>query len=238
MAFRRRRPQARKPARKYKKVARRGYRPATKGMIRLVRKLPEIFIRNSGSLGIPQNNDPTATCIILGTPVADAVGGTYSVPFSMTFRMDQIINHTDMTALCDSYKLSRVNVKLTYQQSVASVNTPSIMPNFSYITDHDDNTPPTINSLREKMGCKTKTFGLNSYVSFGVSPRVSDTIYNNGITSAYSVARPLWINSTYPGAEHYGIKGVLHQVNLASTATVNTAFKFDVTATIYGKDFQ
>lgn len=237
MAYGRRRPQARKPARKYKK--RRVYRKApVMGMIRVVRKLPEIYIRNSASLGIPQNNDPTGTCIVLGTPVADAVGGTYSVPFSMTFRLDQIINSNDITNLCDSYKIGRVNVKVMYQQSQAPVNSAALMPNFSYIVDHDDNAAPTINSLREKMGCRTTTFGMNRAISINVSPRIADTVYNNGVTSAYAVSKPLWINSTYPGAEHYGIKGCFHQVNLASTATINTAFKFDVTTTLYGKDLQ
>lgn len=217
-----------------------GYRKTSKGFVCVKRKLPELYVRNSGTQGVAQIVDPTGTCILLGAPIADGGGaGTYSVPFSMTFRMDQVINSTDITNLCDAYKLKYVKIGVTYQSTQASVGGLNIMPNITWIQDHDDNAvPASVNSLREKMGTKMRTFGFNKIVNIGVQPRVADTIYNNGVTSAYAVSKPQWINSQYPSTEHYAIKGILSNVSLASSATTSTYFKFDVTTTVYGKDFQ
>lgn len=233
----------RRKARKSKAPRRRNYqrrKAPSKGFVVVKRKHPEMYIRNSAVAGVAQIADPTGTCILLGAPIADGGGaGTFSIPFSLTFRMSQLINSTDITNLCDAYKLKYVNIGLTYQSTQASVGSLGIMPNVTWVQDHDDNTvPPSVDSLREKMGSKMKTFGFNKTVRIGVQPRVADTVFNNGVTSAYAVSKPLWINSTYPNTEHYAIKGILGNVNLASSATTSSYFKFDVTTTVYGKDFQ
>lgn len=233
----------RRKARKSKAPRRRWYRKGmrkpSKGFICVKRKHPEIYVRNSAVAGVAQLNDPTGTCVTLGAPIADAVGGTYSIPFSMTFRLDQVINSTDITNLCDAYKLKYVRVGVTYQSTQASVGSLGIMPNITWIQDHDDaGVPASINALREKMGAKFRTFGFNKIVHIGIQPRVADTTFNNGVTSAYAVAKQMWMNTTYAGAEHYAIKGILSNVNLAATASTLTAFKFDITTTVYGKDFQ
>lgn len=210
-----------------------------KGFIKLIRKSPEIYLRNSPTAGLFQVNDPTTTCLQTGAPIADAVGGTYSIPFSLVFRLDQLIGSTDITGLCDAYKLKYVKVQMTYQSSSSQVNSLSIMPNITWIQDHDDGAvPSSINALREKMGSKMSTFGFNKLLKIGVVPKCADTVYNNGITSAYAVAKPMWLNSTYPSVEHYAIKGILSNVALPATSAALTSFKFDITTVVYGKDFQ
>lgn len=212
----------------------------SKGFLCVKRKHPELYVRNSAVAGVAQLIDPTGTCLLLGAPIADGGGaGTYSIPFSMTFRLDQVINSTDITNLCDAYKLKYVQIGLTYQSTQSSVGGLQIMPNLTWVQDHDDSSVPTsINQLREKMDSKFKTFGFNKLLKIGVQPRVADTVFNNGITSAYSQAKPLWLDSNSPGVEHYSIKGIIGNVNLSSSATVSSYFKFDVTTTVYGKDFQ
>lgn len=212
---------------------------SSKGFLTIKRKLPEIYVRNSAIAGAAAITDPTGTCVTLGAPIADAFGGTYSIPFSLKFRMDQVINSTDITNLCDAYKLKRVQVGMTFMSTQASVSSIPVMPNVTWIQDHDDATVPgSVNELREKMGSKMKTFGFNRLLNISVVPRVADTIFNNGILSAYAIAKPQWINSTYNAVEHYAIKGILSNVNLSASGTVTTGFKFDITATVQGKDFQ
>lgn len=212
-----------------------------KGFFKLSRKLPEIYVRNTAVAGVAQANDPTTTCLALGAPIADAVGGTYSIPFSMKFRLDQLINYTDITNIADQYKLSYISIRMTYQSTQSTVASLTVMPNLQWIQDHDDaNVPVSINELREKMGAKFKTFGFNKICRIGVKPRLQDTVAGAGGVVQNSVVnnKALWINTTYPQTEHFGIKGILSNVNLANTASVLTAFKFDVTAFVCAKDLQ
>lgn len=210
-----------------------------KGYLVVKRKLPELYIRNTNVAGVAATTDPTVSCLNIGAPIAEPVGGTYAIPFSMVFRMDQLINSTDITNLCDAYKLKNFKIGCTYLSSQASVGGTALMPQITWVQDHDDaQVPGSINALREKQGVKLRTFGYNKIINISVQPRVADAVYNNGVTTAYSVPKQMWLNSQYPGAEHYAIKGILNNVNLTATATVATAFKFDVTATVHGKDFQ
>lgn len=213
-------------------------RKPSKGFLCVKRKLPEMYVRNNG-VGTAIVTDPTGTCITLGAPISDPASATYNIPFSLVFRMDQVINSTDITNLCDQYKLKYLSVACVYQSTQSNVSSTSIMPQITWVTDHDDPAvPASVNELREKMGSKLRTFGYNKPVVIGVQPRVADTIFNNGITSAYAVPKSQWINSQYPGTQHYGIKGILNNVSLQSSATNINSFKFDITATVYGKDFQ
>jgi len=109
-----------------------------------------------------------------------------------------------------------------------------------YIVDQDDAVLPTLALMREKMGVKTKYFTpTRPAISIGLKPRFADQVFNNGITTAYAIApRAEYINSTYPGVEHYGIKGVLHNVQLAGAGSGGNLFDVDVTIKVVAKDFQ
>lgn len=217
------------------------YSRTNKGYISLVRKLPEIYVRNSAVAGVAQNNDPTTTCMALGTPIADAVGGTYTVPFSMKFRLDQLINYTDITNIADQYKIKYVVVRMSYQSTQSSVNSLSIMPNVQWIQDHDDaNVPVSINELREKMGVKFKTFGFNKICKIGVKPRIQDSNGGAGgvVQNALVSNKALWVNTQYPNTEHFGIKGLLSNVSLPVLSGGLTSFKFDVSVYLSAKDMQ
>lgn len=212
---------------------------ANKGHLSLSRKLPEIYVRNTAVVGVPQSNDPTLSCLSLGTPIADAVGGTYSIPFAMKFRLDQLINYTDITNIADQYKLKYVKVGLTYQSSTSTVSSNTIMPNLQWIADNDDATPPaSINDLREKMGVRMKTFGFNKMCSISLRPLLQDTVGGAGGVVQNSQPRSGFINTSFPNTEHFGLKGILSNVVLAASPAVLTSFKIDVTAYVSAKDFQ
>jgi len=218
------------------------YRPTSKGFFKISRKLPEIYVRNTSVAGVAQVNDPTTTCITLGTPIADAVGGSYSIPFSAKFRLDQLINYTDISNIADQYKITYAQIKMTYQSTSSNVGSNTIMPNLQWIQDHDDIdvSTLTINSLREKMGVKFKTFGFNKICKIGVKPRVQDSVggaggvvQNSGVSN-----KSLWLNTQYTNTEHFGIKGMLSNVFLPLLSSTLTSFKFDVTLWVCAKDIQ
>lgn len=213
-----------------------------KGYLELSRKMPEINMYNTSVAGVYTLT--TQNCVQMGTPVL-VYNTTYDIPFSMSFRLDSLINSTDLTNLCDQYKIKGARVKIYFNSNSASVGGSTSMPCLQYIVDHDDSTisGATVNALREKAGVKFKTFSSNRNVlNINLQPRVSQAVYNNGTIQpiVYAVpTKPIWINSAYPGVEHYGVKGVLTNVNLpASGGVPSTMFKFDVELLLAAKDFQ
>jgi len=216
---------------------------AKQGHLILKRKLPEINMYNTISQG--ELTLTTNSCVTMGTPILN-FASLYDIPFSMKFRLDQIINSSDITQFADQYKIKYVTVKLYYSSNTASVNGSAHLPVVQYIVDHDDASiaGATVNALREKMGVKFKNFTANkNVIKFGLQPRLSQAVFNNGVIQpiVYGVpTKPVWVNSAYPGVEHYGVKGILTNVNLPAGApnVISTYFKWDVEITLEAKDFQ
>lgn len=237
LRVRRRRPGARRPLRRYKRVRRHNT-----GFLSIVRKASQITTYSTaGVAGAITKNDPTGTCLNLGTPVY--IAGTdncYDIPFSMSFRLSQLMNSGDITTLADAYKIVSALVKIHANWNFVGGLQTSAVPWVEYIQDHDDATVPAISDLREKMGTKNKYFNASKpTILMGVRPKFADSIFNNGVTTAYAVGNKReWINSTYGGVEHYGIKGVLHNVQLPGSGSGGTLFNWDVSLKVVAKDFQ
>lgn len=226
-----------------RRVARR--RMGINGFLRWQRKLSMIQLyANTGVVGACTLNDPSGSCVSLGTPVV--VPGSadhYDIPFSLKFRLDQVMNATDITNAFDQYKINSAKVKIhcnfnTAGDGVGQFSRAYLIPWVEYCQDHDDAAVPTLSFMREKMGVKNKYFNASRpAISMGVRPRFADTVFSNGITSGYAVGRKQWLNTTYSSVEHYSIKGVIHNVALLGSGTGPL---FDIDVALYGvaKDFQ
>jgi len=221
-----------------------GTRPrrARTGYIALTRKLPEIAITNT-AVGTVAVTDPTTNCLSI-TNLGLSLGASanlYDIAFSMKFRLDQLINSTDLTQIADKYKILGAYVRIFYNNSNSSTGSLGGMPFLQYITDHDDATvPPSANSLREKMGVKFSTFkNASSYIGIKCRPMPTRQVFATGILSGYELpTKPLWLDCNNPNVEHYGIKGILSQVYLTNPASAQQQFKFDVTLMVAGKEIQ
>lgn len=226
-----------RPVRKFRMGRNKNHR--LKGSLFLIRKLPLITLTSNTLSGTFTLNDPTATCVTLGTATASpGTVGLYDVPFSMKFSLSQLMSYTDITQIADQYKINSVYVRVnsTYQVSTGVGQGPAWI---EYIQDHDDATPPTLSQLRTKMGVKTKYFGpTRSNISMGVRPRIADEVYRSGVLSAYAVGpKNQWINAEYPDVEQYGIKGILH--NMYSNGAANQGMiSFDIAVSVSAKDLQ
>lgn len=230
---------ARKAYKPRRKIARRPRRIANpNGFIKIVRKVPEITIANTAVAGAYTITDPTANCLMAtGTGVASGFLGTFHIPFAMKFSLGQILNSSELTSLCDKYMLKKTVVRLYFNSNNNSVLSASSLPQLTYVTEEDDASIPALNDVREKMGCKIRYFNNKNMIQMTIYPKPTSEIYNSFATTAFSPGKQIWIDSAYPNAEHYGIKAVLQNVNLPTTANT-VGFKWDVTHTIYGKDFQ
>lgn len=234
----RRRP-LRKPARRMRRKA---YPRNKSGFLSIIRKASQITTYSAAGIsGVMTKNDPTGTCLNLGTPVyITGTDNCYDIPFSLSFRLSQLMNSGDITTLADQYKIASALVKVHANWNTGGSVQTSAIPWVEYTQDYDDATVPAISDLREKMGVKNKYFNASKpTILMGVRPRFADTIFNNGVTSAYGLGNKReWINSTYGGVEHYGIKGVLHNVQLPGSGSGGTLFNWDVSLKVYAKDFQ
>lgn len=217
-----------------RRIARRG--PNNGGMF-VVRKVKQLYTSNSlGTLGgytVSSANNSVA----LGTPQAvPNMTSVYDVPFTVTFRLDELEQYTDFTGLFDQYKIVSCKVKVQ-STFFASTQTSTPVPFIDYIQDHDDNTMPSLSLMRQKMGVTTKYFGSRSNVTMGVRPKLATQVYD-GLTTAYAVpGKNPWLNASHPSVPHYGIKGILRNVFLP--ATVNTSpLTWDISYGVALKDIQ
>lgn len=242
MALRyKRRGNKKRGGRKYgRPYVRRGKFYGRQGGFKLLRKLPDMAIKSTNVQGNPNAVDSTGTCISLGgTNLSVGSSAGWDVPFSLKFRLDQLINSTDITGIADRYKIVGAYVKLFYNKSNAQAGATAGMPYIEFIQDHDDATPPTLQGLREKMGVKMATFkNASSYIPIKCKPLPSREIFSNGISTAYEVpSKSVFINSSYPSVEHYGIKGIIHNMWLPAVDGQEVV-KVDVTLAVVAKDLQ
>lgn len=225
--------------RKYKTMT---YTRNKNGYIKLLRKLPEIAVTNTG-VGTCAVTDPTGSCVSI-TNLGLSLGASanlYDIAFSIKFRLDQVINSGDITGLCDKYKIKGAYVRVYYNNSNSSTGSLGGMPFLQYITDHDDAVvPSSANALREKMGVKFKTFSnASSYIGIKCRPVPNRQLYATGILTAYEVPnKAVWIDCSQPNVEHYAIKGIISQLYLTAPASAQQMIKFDVALVLEGKDFQ
>jgi len=234
----RRRQARRRPAKKMYRKRRQAPRNNT-GFIKLVRKCPEVFITNNALAGSYTVTDPTTNMLnASGTGILTSFLGTYNLPFAMRFSLSQILSSGEITGLCDRYMLKKTVVRIYFNHNNSSVNIASSLPQLTYCPDHDDAVIPGTDALREKTGTKIKYFSSKNMVQITLYPKPTAEIFSNGLITAYSPqAKSIWLDSASPNVEHYGLKGVFQNVTLPATANI-TGFKFDVTHTILGKDFQ
>lgn len=210
---------------------------ASNGFFTVVRKLPVITFQSSAVAGLYNLTDPTGTCLSLGTPTA-APGSstTYDIPFSLKFSLNQLLSHTDITQIADQYKILSVMVKVSSGYQVAT-GLATQVPFIEYIQDYDDATVPNINIIRTKMGVRTKYFGPNTNVLFmGVRPKFAQEVFSSGITTGYG-ARKGWLDCNNDSVEHYGIKGIFHNVALPAISN-NATFTLDISFNVAAKDLQ
>lgn len=219
------------------------------GYVKIIRKQPEWWLANTGAgtcqlRSVVQTAVPgtegtyIGTCGLLGTATL-GMNGTYDVPFSMQFRLDDLINSSDITTLADKYRIKAVYVRIIPNFTQNPLNGQFSYPSLQYIRDDDDNTPPTLQQLREKMGVKIKTFKPGQYVGIKIAyPKIQTPALNGSGTTSNAVMTNRWLDCQNATIPHYGIKGVISNMDLVSTATAKISFKFDVAYVVEAKDFQ
>lgn len=227
---RKKRPAARKTVRKTRML-----KTPTQGLFAIQRKIPysNIFCNGAGTI----SQSGASGMLFLGVP--ELVTGTtrvYNVPFTMCFRLDSLQASADLIAIADQYKITKVAISFKFNYTDNSpYNASGCIPYLQYYIDNDDRALQTVSTFRSRMGIKsiyTKEGGRPSR-TINVYPKVADVVYSStaSLTNGFGQSKSQWLDTSYANIEHYGLKGVIYNLNLES-ATQPNLIDYDVTASM------
>lgn len=210
--------------RKYqKKGARGGYKARARKMARVSHSYKrEVFL---GQI----NTQVTST----------GVTSNYSGGFA--FRLSDLPNVSEYAALYDQYKITGIKFKVMPKSDnlaqAANSNTISGFGQIITVIDNDDAIAPTNkDDLLQYRTCKVT--GPARKHSRYIVPKMLNTVYRTGLTSAYNSISCKWLDMSITDVPTYGIKlwidpPVLN--GLAATPYAALQVPYDVYATYYFK---
>lgn len=142
-------------------------------------------------------------------------------PFDIQFRLSDLPNSNEITALYDQYMLSKIVIKFIPGRDLALLA--NLAPvgalaggRLITVIDNDDATAVTANSAREYNNAKITQYGkIHKRV---LVPAVLRQMYESNIATAYTPSFHQWISTTDPATLHFGIKGGIIANDPASTA--------------------
>lgn len=194
---------------------------------RKYRKKPRKIMRKFNKmrrLKTPTNNITSIKRKCLKSDIAINNSQQVTLNFSLT----DLPNSSDFTNLFDFYRICGVKLQFIPQANSndTGASDPLSIPVFHYIADYDDSIGfANENQALEKEGIKTKR--LDKPFTYYIVPRVSNEIYNNGITTAYALNKKnQWIDGNSSGVAHFGLKAWI------TTAAVYT-LRMKIYATYY-----
>jgi len=225
---------------KRRRVARRSKRRATggKGGFRINRRIPMLAI-NASQTVVGSFSTTNATVCVLGTPVAALTGGTnyFDVPFALEFHLSDLDTYTDLTSIAEKYRIAGASVK--FLSNPGSYFSGAPLPFIQMVSDFDDAVAPTISSLNQKMGLRTKTFNNIGMASVLLRPKPSMQVYGSVLTTGYAVPRSApYLDCTTAVIPHYGLKGVFRNVYAPGTTAAVQNLVMDISLSVNLKDLQ
>lgn len=146
----------------------------------------------------------------------------YQMGGSLQFRLSDVTDFTDFTELFDHYTIEQVDVEVSnLHNSSGATDARSIMPTLNYVCDFDDATPPAApQTLANFQRAKSWTFrGDGQPLKFSVRPRIAQTVYTTGLTSAYGPGKQgQLLDCDRTDIPFYGIKFWLQDVYVSGTS--------------------
>lgn len=135
------------------------------------------------------------------------VDSTGDLSVAYTFKLSDLPNYSEFTGLYDQYRIKAVRYQILWQQQeLLPSTTASYIGTVLHAIDLDDATSPaSANEMYQYKYLKIgKSIGMTKRY---LKPRTLTTMYNNGVTSAYSLQnRKAWLDAAYPDIQHFGLK--------------------------------
>lgn len=149
-------------------------------------------------------------------------GNTMSWTSSLTFRLADTVNYTELTALYDQYKINWVDVEFEYAADTGSADhTGTTLPRLVLMSDFDDNAPETrLQQLQTPSRIYSRS--LKNKVTYRVKPRVRSvtaTSSSTGSVGAVGVFANPWIDMLQAFIPHWGLKVMCYDWPLFNDTT-------------------
>lgn len=148
--------------------------------------------------------------------------------FGASFRLSDLPDYSEFTALFDQYRVDWVDYVFICKQNGASPAWPIIY----FAEDHDDDTPPSLNEMWSKQDTQILQFGSNrTLLKLRVVPNTTRNVYQNGVLNGYERS-PVgtWVDSATPSVPHYGIKYFVSNYNTVANpnATIQVIARYHI----------
>lgn len=146
------------------------------------------------------------------------IPNTSNFGFSISFSLQQVMEHIDFTTLFDRYKILGVKVDLQWHSNVAQMNNAAVFPTLYYVYDSDDATVPIDKkTMLKQEGVKQRVMSKAGKYSFYCKPRQLITTATTTSGATNQITGPAkWINSADAGVNHYAMKFFVDDVPFAT----------------------
>lgn len=203
--------------------------------IKVVRKGVTAHIYNN-SAGTDFATNSSWLTIGTKSAVASGLPNYYNLPFTATFRANDMYNFSELQAIAEKVKLLGVKIYAYATSTTASVNGLGQMPTLLWDdTNVDDEVVPTYSAFKEQMGIKRKFLAQGAQAVIKPKLCCLAPIYSGvGSLLSTSVMKPKWFNTdtNSAGTEHYGLNGVIEDLLLTAQANAVIDIKFDIEYTV------
>lgn len=148
---------------------------------------------------------------------------------SLSFKLNDVPNVSEFTALFDQFKLSYVKLMFKLNQDPsAQTAVNAFYPTMYHSVDHDDVSAPTsLNDMREHGRTRMTVLRPNRYSVVKIKPSVLFEVSRNsgaGTTTFVPKWRQ-WVDMAHPDTIHYGLKYALD-----NTFNLNPNYSLEVQA--------
>lgn len=197
----------------------------------LSRLAPAFYVAPGSVVGVPQLAGGTTLWNVGSASLSGGLmAGLYDVPFSKAFQLNDVINSSDFTALFDTYYIKRVSITVRCSTLAVGSQAGTVMltnPTIYWYTDYDDNTLPSVNDVRERMGVRSKQLVPGRAVRISCVPRADIPVYSAaGALSGAAVGRgKQWLDTGVANIPHYGIKGMIASLDCRAVAAGTAGFQ-------------
>jgi len=191
--------------------------------------------------GIGTNVNVT-NCTYDGTDsIINLTASNKTALFSLAFKLADIPNVSEFTALFDSYMLTGVMLQFKLIDNPGAdfitgdpttYNKLNFYPTIWYTSDHDDNNNVSLPAIKEFERVRHKVLRPNAELNIMLRPTTLQQLYRTSVTTAYANNyKRQWLDMAQTDTTHYGFKSVIDLEGLAPSAS----FRIKVNAKYFFK---
>lgn len=141
-----------------------------------------------------------------GSDTVPSLGG------SKYFALNDLPSSGEFTSLFDQYMITGISYRWVIIRDPIKVNTSTyqgIYPRVMWVHDHDSvQTPTAFSDLQQYPRCQEVYFTSDRMKTrwYYLKCAVAQQFYNGVTTSGYGAKWRQWLDSGYPGTQHYGLR--------------------------------